>query len=85
MSCIMSALCEKKLEKLWSASNLLSPRVILVIQYFVFERRQWFYAKEYKDNKVSAISCLYSIAGRSGGRHAVAVPPHSGYVTCTRA
>jgi hypothetical protein len=28
--------------------------------------------KEYKDNKGSAISCLYSIAGRTGGGQATA-------------
>jgi hypothetical protein len=43
------------------------------------------YRKEYKDNKGSAISCLYSIAGRSGGRQAAAVLPHSEDVTCARA
>jgi hypothetical protein len=42
-------------------------------------------AKEYKDNKGSAISCLYSIAGRLGGGQAAAVPLHSGYVTCALA
>jgi hypothetical protein len=42
--------------------------------FFVLVHMVHIYAlpKEYKDNKGSAISCLYSIAGRTGGGQATA-------------